>query len=66
MKSSPACAGLCLWALVIGPSSVEAAIAAIRIDRMLADGGAFGKAGAYEVLACPRPVRFDATESTTE
>ena len=45
-----ACAALCLWALVIGPSSVEAGITTIRIDltEPLPEGAAFGGAGAYE------------------
>ncbi|SRR5258705_5034107 len=43
-------ATLCLWALVIGVPSVEAGITTIRIDKSesLADGAAFGTAGAYE------------------
>jgi hypothetical protein len=45
-----ACAALCLGALLIGPSSVEAGITTIRIDltEPLAEGAAFGGAGAYE------------------
>jgi hypothetical protein len=41
---------LCVSALVIGVSSVEAGITTIRIDKTepLADGAAFGTAGAYE------------------
>ena len=41
---------LCVSALVLGVSSVEAGITTIRIDKTepLADGAAFGRAGAYE------------------
>ena len=65
MKSSLTCAALCLWALVIGPSSVEAAITAIGSTTSRPTGVPSAKAGAYELLACPRPVPFDATVSTT-